>query len=72
MFKQISDLDVDKMRDCSLDTSAYRPRSPSISLSEVREKYHVWAKKVSDRIDKDKSVVLSNSTIQLEYETSRS
>ena len=28
MFKQIGDLDVDKIRDCSLDTSAHRPRSP--------------------------------------------
>jgi len=37
MFKQIGDLNVNKVRDCSLDTSTYRPRSPLISSSKVRE-----------------------------------
>lgn len=72
MFKQIGDLNVDKVRDCSLDTSAYRSRSPSIFSSKVGEEYYIQVKKASDRMDKDEPVVLSNNTIQLEYETPRS
>ena len=72
MFKQIGNLNVDKVRDHSLDASAYRPRSPSMSSTEDKKKYHVQVKKVSNRMDKDEPVILSNSTIQLEYETPRS
>jgi len=72
IFKQISNLNVDKMRDHFLDASAYKPRSPSMSSTKDKKEYHIQVKKVSNRMDKDESVVLSNSTIQLEYETPRS
>jgi len=72
MFKRIGDLNVDKMRNCSLDASVHRPRSLLMSSSKDKEKYHIQVKKASDRIDKDEPVVLSNSTIQLEYKTPRS
>ena len=34
----------DEVRGCSLDMSAYRPRSPSMSLNECDKKYHVHIK----------------------------
>jgi len=72
MFKWIGDLDIDKVRDHSLDASAHRPRSPLMSSSKDEEEYHIRVKKVSNRMNKDKSIVLFNSTIQLEYKTPRS
>ena len=31
----------DEVRGCSLDVSAHKPRSPSVSLSESEEEYHI-------------------------------
>ena len=47
----------DKMRNCSLALSAYRPKTPSISLSECSEDYHIHVKRKSDRMDKDEPVI---------------
>jgi len=32
---------LDEVRGCSLNTSAHRPRSPSLLLSKNKEEYHV-------------------------------
>ena len=53
-------------RDCSLLFSIHKPRSPSISLSKCSEDYHIHVKRMSDRMDKDKSVN-SIGSIKIEY-----
>ena len=50
------DNNYDEVRGRSLDMSAYRPRSPSISLSECNKEYHIYIKCESDRMVKDKPV----------------
>jgi len=62
-----NDLFTDKeVRDCSLALSAYKSRTPSMSLSKCNEEYHVHVKRHSDRMDEDKSVAFVGS-IQVEY-----
>ena len=46
--------DFKKGRDCSLSFNIQKLRFPSISLSECSEDYHIYVKRMSDRIDKDK------------------
>ena len=46
----------DEVRSCSLALSIHKPRSPSISLSKCFEEYHIFVKRESNRIDKDKPV----------------
>ena len=50
----------------SLSLSMHKLRSPSISLSECSEEYHVHVKRMSNRMDKDKPVGTIDS-IKLEY-----
>ena len=50
----------------SLSLSMHKLRSPSISLSECSEEYHVCVKRMSDRMDKDEPVGTIDS-IKLEY-----
>ena len=69
IFNTIGNLSTEEVRGCSLEASAHRPRSHSIFLNEDEEEYHVRVKKASNRMDKDEPVALSDSTIQLEYET---
>jgi len=56
----------DEMRDCSLAQSTHRPRSPSMSLSECNEKYHIYVKRNSNRMEEDEPVT-SVGSIQVEY-----
>ena len=58
----------DKVRDHSLDMSAHRPRSPSMSSSECDEEYYVHVKQESDRMVEDKPVN-SLGSFSLEYAT---
>ena len=58
----------DKVRDHSLDMSAHRPRSPSMSSSECDEEYYVHVKQESDRMVEDKPVN-SLGSFSLEYVT---
>ena len=69
-IEAIFDLDnnLDEVRGHSLDLSIYRPRSPSISLSEYNEEYHIHIKQESNRMVKDKPVN-SSSNFSLEYVT---
>ena len=71
-FDCISNLSAEEVRSRSLDTSAHRPKSSLISLSEDGEDYHVWVQRKSDKIVKDKLVMSSNSSIQLKYVTQKS
>jgi len=50
----------------SLSLSMHKLRSPSISLSECSEEYHVHVKRRSDKMDKDEPVRTIDS-IKLEY-----
>ena len=70
LFKKISD-NYNEVRGRSLALSAHSPRTPLMSLSDCEEEYAVRVKKMSDKIDKDDLVTLSDS-IQLKYTTSRS
>jgi len=56
----------DKVRGYSLALSTYRPRSPSMFLSECNEKYHIRVKKKSNRMDEDEPAT-STDSIQVEY-----
>ena len=47
---------LDKVRDCSLNVSAHRPRFSFISSSENKEEYYIHVQYKSDRMDKDKPV----------------
>ena len=69
-FEAMFDLEhnLDEVRGRSLDMSIHRPRSPSLSSSESREKYHIQVKWESDRMDKDKPAIPS-SNLSLEYKT---
>ena len=62
-----------EIRDYSLDLSIYRPRllSLSLSVSKCDEEYHVCIQRESDKIIKDKSIILSNN-FELEYMTPKS
>jgi len=55
-----------KERDHFLSFSIYKPRSPSISLSECSKDYHICVKRMSDRMDKDE-LVNSIGSIKIEY-----
>ena len=46
----------DEMRGHSLALSAHRPRSPSIPSSDCDEKYHIWVKRKSNRINEDEPI----------------
>jgi len=59
---------LDEVRGCSLDASAYRPRSPSLSSSENEEEYHICVQHESDRINEDEPVN-SLGSVNLEYTT---
>ena len=56
----------DEVRSCSLALSVHKPRSPSISLSECSEEYHIHVKRESNRMNEDKPVT-SIGSIQIEY-----
>jgi len=56
----------EERRGHSLSFSIYKPRSPSISLSECSEDYHICVKRMSDRMDKDEPVN-SIGSIKVEY-----
>ena len=51
----------DKMRDCSLALSTHKSKSLLISLSECSEKYYVYVKKESNKIDEDEPVTSISS-----------
>jgi len=59
---------LDKVRGCSLDVSAHRLRSPSISLSKNEEEYYIRIQHKSDRMDEDKPVN-SPDSVDLKYVT---
>jgi len=69
IFDTIGKFGAEEVSGYSFEASAYRSRSPLISSSEDEDEYHVQIKKASDRMDKNESVALSDSTIQLEYKT---
>ena len=71
-FDCISNLSAEEVRSRSLDTSAHRPKSSLMSLSEDGKDYHVQVQRESDKIVKDKLVMSSNSSIQLKYVTQKS
>jgi len=56
----------EERRGHSLSFSIHKPRSPSISLSECSEDYHVHVKRMSDRMDEDEPVN-SIGSIKVEY-----
>ena len=56
----------EERRGHSLSFSIHKPRFPSISSSECSEDYHIHVKRMSDRMDKDKSVN-SIGNIKIEY-----
>ena len=58
----------DKVRGCSLDASAHKPRSPSVLSSVSEEEYHVRVQRESDRMDEDKPDN-SPGNVKLEYKT---
>jgi len=58
----------DKVRDRSLEMSAYKPRFPSISSSKYDEEYHIQVKRESNRIVEDEPVN-SIGSICIEYVT---
>jgi len=68
----IYDIDegFEEERGCSLLFSIYKPRSPSISLSECSEDYHICIKRMSDRMNEDKPVN-SIGSIKVEYVSQR-
>ena len=62
------DNNYDEVRDCSLDMSAHRPRSLSMSSSKYDKKYHIYVKRESDRMVEDEPVNSLNS-FSLKYAT---
>ena len=62
------DNNYDEVRGCSLDMSVHRPKSPSMSLSECDEEYHIHVKYKSNRMVEDEPVNSSGS-FSLEYMT---
>jgi len=61
----------DKVRSHSLALSAYRPKSPSLSLSNCEEEYYIRVKRVCDRIDKDNSITSASSIQKLSMQPGR-
>ena len=59
----------DDVHGCSLIHSAHSPRTLSMSLSECEESYAERMEKQNNRMNEDKPVVLTNSSIALEYVT---
>ena len=53
-------------RGCSLSSSIYKPRSPSISSSKCLEDYHICVQRRSDKIDEDEPAN-SIGSINIEY-----
>jgi len=51
----------DEVRDCSLALSMYKSRSPSISLSESKEKYHICIQRISNKMNENNSIPKSNN-----------
>jgi len=58
--------DFKEKRGCFLSFNIYKPRFPSISLSECSEDYHIHVKRMSDRMNEDEPVN-SVSSIKVEY-----
>ena len=58
----------DEVRDRSLNTSAYKPRSPSVSSSESKEEYYTCVQQESNRMDEDEPDN-SPGNVKLEYKT---
>ena len=58
----------DEVRGHSLNVSAYKPRSPSVSSSESKEEYHICVQQESNRMDEDESDN-SPGSVKLEYKT---
>ena len=51
----------DEVRGCSLALSMHKPRSPSISLSESKEEYHICIQRTSNKMDEDDPIPKSNN-----------